>query len=59
MSDASAEKKPPVCESTFVNDYSWLRNVMEGLLCQGVTTESPLATIADDSQHLALKVVKF
>ena len=32
---------------------------LESATSQGVTTESPLATIADDSQNLALEVVKF
>jgi hypothetical protein len=50
---------PTVCEGTFGNDSGSLPTSLEGPFCQGVTTGTPLATIADDSQNLALEVVKF
>jgi len=59
MSDVRKQKKPPVCEGIFGNDSHWLPTFLESLSSQGVTIESPLATLANDSHQLALKVVKF
>ena len=57
--EVSAQKKPPVCEGTFGNDCGSLRTSPKSLPSQEVTAGHPLATIADDSQNLALEVVKF
>ncbi len=60
VSGTTARKKmPPVCEGTFGNDSGSLRTSLETAPGQGVTTGLPLASVADDSQNLALGVVNF
>jgi hypothetical protein len=43
-------KKPPDCEAIFGNDSAALRTSLKTLSSQGVTAESPLPSIANDSQ---------